>query len=105
MRQSVIPFKKRNQYITKQPCPLYTHLPNQAILQYSRTTKFQILACPDGSGITVNENRMTFIGNVLMFSRGKKVEILQCPKENYVHSMKRQVNKRREVFWAILEKI
>ncbi len=58
--------------------PHYTSTPktNQAILKYSRNTKYPIFACPDGSGITINENRMTFIGNVLMFSGGKKVEIL-----------------------------
>ncbi|MDT7044111.1 Type 1 glutamine amidotransferase-like domain-containing protein [Candidatus Nitronereus thalassa] len=48
---------------------------NQAILRYSRTTKYPIFACPDGSGITINEHRMTFIGKVLMFFGGKKVEI------------------------------
>ena len=55
--------------------PHYTSTPttNQAILQNSRTTKYPIIACPDGSGITINENRMTFIGKVLMFSEGKKV--------------------------------
>jgi len=58
--------------------PHYTSTPktNQAILQYSRNTKNPIFACPDGSGITINENRMTFIGNVLMFAGGKKVGIL-----------------------------
>ena len=49
---------------------------NNILLQYSRTTKYPILACIDGSGITINEKRMTFIGNVLMFAGGKKVEIL-----------------------------
>ena len=58
--------------------PHYTSTPqtNHAILQYSRNTKFPLLACPDGSGITINGNRMTFIGKVGIFSRGKKVEIL-----------------------------
>lgn len=58
--------------------PHYTSIPktNQALHQYSRNTKYLIFACPDGGGITINENRMTFIGNVLMFSGGKKVEIL-----------------------------
>ena len=44
-------------------------------LQYSRKTKYPIFACTDGSGTTINENRMTFIGKVLMFSGGKKVAI------------------------------
>jgi dipeptidase E len=48
---------------------------NQAILAYSQTTKYPILACPDGTGITINGNRMTFIGKVSMFSGGKKVGI------------------------------
>jgi len=58
--------------------PHYISTPktNQAILQYSRTTKYPIFACPDGSGITISENRMTFIGKVLMFSGGKKVGTL-----------------------------
>lgn len=57
--------------------PHYTSTPktNHALLAYSRTTKYPILACPDGSGITINENRMTFIGSVAMFSGGKKVGI------------------------------
>lgn len=55
--------------------PHYTSTPktNRALLQYSRNTKYPIFACPDGSGITINENRMTFIGKVVMFSGGKKV--------------------------------
>jgi len=57
--------------------PHYTSTPktNQALLQYSRTAKYPIFACPDGSGITINDNRVTFIGKVIMFSGGKKVGI------------------------------
>ena len=57
--------------------PHYISTPktNQAIIQYSRTTKNPIFACPDGSGITINGKRMTFIGKVIMFSWGKKVGI------------------------------
>ena len=57
--------------------PHYTPTPqtNHAILQYSRTTKYPIVACSDGSGITINEHRMTFIGKVVMFFGGKKVEV------------------------------
>ncbi|MDH5428003.1 MAG: Type 1 glutamine amidotransferase-like domain-containing protein [Nitrospirota bacterium] len=58
--------------------PHYTSSPktNKAILQYSQITTYPIFACPDGCGITINEHRMTFIGNVVMFSGGKKVKIL-----------------------------
>ena len=55
------------------PHYISTSKTNQAILQYSRTTQYPIFACPDGSGITVNDNRTTFIGNVAMFSEGKKM--------------------------------
>ena len=48
---------------------------NKALLQYSRITKYPIVACPDGSGITINGNRMTFIGKMVMFSGGQKVGI------------------------------
>ena len=49
---------------------------NHVLLQYSRTSKHPVLACSDGSGITINENRMTLIGNVVIFSGGKKVAFL-----------------------------
>ena len=58
--------------------PHYISTPkaNHAILEYSRSTQSPIFACPDGSGITINENRMTFIEKVILFSGGKKVDIL-----------------------------
>ncbi len=64
--------------------PHYRSTPqtNRAILQYSRTNKFPILACPDGSGVTLNESRMSFVGKVVIFSGGQKMGDLQISPKN-----------------------
>lgn len=42
------------------------------ILDYSKEQDFPIYACPDGSGIVVKNNEISFVGKTYCFFRGKK---------------------------------
>jgi len=48
---------------------------NEAILKYSRRSKYPIIACPDGSGVVVDDTSMSFIGTAYLFFRGKKLRL------------------------------
>lgn len=45
------------------------------IVKYSRLLDSPIYACPDGSGIIVDDNELTFIGKAFCFFQGKKIII------------------------------
>lgn len=47
----------------------------EALLEYSRTARGAVYACPDGSGIVVEGDRFTAHGRVWLFDRGRAVEI------------------------------
>ena len=47
----------------------------QELLKYSKKTKNDIYACPDGSGIIFSSNFIKFIGKCFLFSNGKKTTI------------------------------
>lgn len=46
-----------------------------AFKRYSRTKKKVIYACPDGSGIVVNDRELRFVGKTYAFSDGHKFSI------------------------------
>ena len=46
---------------------------DRELLSYSKTSKRQIYACPDGSGIVMNEGRKTFVGKCYCFVNGEKI--------------------------------
>jgi dipeptidase E len=48
---------------------------NAALLKYSRRTDRPILACPDGSGLAVDGEDITFFGPAFLFAQGKKIRI------------------------------
>jgi dipeptidase E len=43
--------------------------------KYSRQIDIPIFACPDGSGIIVNDSELSFVGRAFCFSQGKKILI------------------------------
>jgi dipeptidase E len=45
---------------------------DREIINYSKAHDSPIYACPDGSGIIVNNNQLTFIGKAFCFNKGKK---------------------------------
>jgi len=45
---------------------------DREIVSYSRSHDSPVYACPDGSGIIVNNNQLTFIGKAFCFFKGKK---------------------------------
>ena len=45
---------------------------DKEILDYSRNQDFPIYACPDGSGIVVKNNEISFVGKTFCFYQGKK---------------------------------
>lgn len=48
------------------------------ILDYSRNVNFPIYACPDGSGIVVKNEKISFIGKTYCFLKGKKFIVNPC---------------------------
>jgi dipeptidase E len=48
---------------------------NQALLKYSKKTKYPIIACPDGSGIVASNESLNFFGVAYLFFKGKKIRI------------------------------
>jgi dipeptidase E len=46
-----------------------------ALLHYSRTSRFPVYACRDGSGIVVERDRLTAHGEVWLFDRGQERKI------------------------------
>ena len=45
------------------------------ILEYSKQSKYPILACEDGAGVIVDGSKLSFVGNVIQFKDGMKFEI------------------------------
>jgi dipeptidase E len=48
---------------------------DREIVKYSRSLDSPVYACPDGSGIIVDDNELTFIGKAFCFFQGKKIII------------------------------
>jgi dipeptidase E len=48
---------------------------DEELLKYSKKNKKPLFACPDGSGVAIDGERMTFIGKSYCFFKGKKVQI------------------------------
>lgn len=48
---------------------------NKLMQMYSRKTDIPIMACPDGSGIVVNGDEVTFFGPMYIFHAGKRTRI------------------------------
>lgn len=47
---------------------------NRAMLLYSRRHNLPIVACPDGSGVVIEDGHIKFIGPFSIFYRGKKIK-------------------------------
>ena len=47
----------------------------KALLKHSQETHRAIYACPDGSGVVVNGDEITFVGKVLCFHNGEKFQL------------------------------
>jgi dipeptidase E len=47
-----------------------------ALKRYSATTPFPIIACPDGSGLVLNGDQKTLVGESWIFSEGKKIAFI-----------------------------
>lgn len=45
----------------------------EELIKYSRKIKHPLYACPDGSGILINDDKISFIGKSFCFYQGKKV--------------------------------
>jgi dipeptidase E len=45
------------------------------LIKYSKKIKNPLYACPDGSGIIVTEDAMSFVGKAYCFYKGKKIAI------------------------------
>lgn len=55
--------------------PHYRNTPRyeKAFLKISKTDPRMIVACPDGSGIVIEDNKTKFVGKCYLFSQGKKI--------------------------------
>lgn len=42
---------------------------------YSKKLDYPVYACTDGSGIVINDNQRTFVGNVVAFIKGQKLNL------------------------------
>lgn len=47
------------------------------LIHYSKQSVYPIYACPDGSGITVNHDEISFIGKTICFHRGHKYYLMK----------------------------
>lgn len=61
--------------------PHYKNSPRyyNEMIHQSMLTKHPIYACPDGSGIIVNEDMVSFIGKVKLFYQGECINFLKSP--------------------------
>jgi dipeptidase E len=48
---------------------------DNAFKRFSKLSNKNIFACPDGSGIVINEEETSFMGRVFLFSNGNKITI------------------------------
>ncbi len=52
-----------------------SHRYDNELKRYSENRSTPIYACPDGTGIVVNNNTISFLGKVFCFCQGKKVAV------------------------------
>ena len=52
-----------------------SHRYEQALMKRSKEIAYPVYACPDGSGIVVDRDKLSFIGRCYVFFRGKKMPL------------------------------